>query len=439
MPPVEGDESRDVFAGKLARRHEISPSVMQPAATNTRSTLEQAHEFLELFAREQSHTQDFNLDDRLEEIRVQLECHGTYEHAHAELVFGARIAWRNSNRCIGRLPWRSLHVLDYRTAHAPRQAFNALRRYVEFATNGGRILPAIAILPPSHPEHDRPPRILNSKLIRYAGYGTDRDSRGDPDEQAFTDLCEALGWRGAGTDFDLLPVVLDMPGYEPEWFEWSPSEALQVPLTHPSFDWFAELGLRWYAVPIVSDMTLNIGGIEYTAAPFNGWFMGAEIGARNLSDESRYDVLPEIAARMKLDTSQTETLWKDRALVELNTSVLHSFKEAEVRIVDHHSVSREFMTFADQEERDGRTVCGDWSWLVPPLAGSTTEVFHRSWPNDIRTPGFFYREPIGLPGEARIRSGDDSPARSGPPELGCPFTGVHRRDEEAPRISHGAT
>jgi len=370
---------------------------MHPNESAARPLLEEAAEFLELFVREQGIHQEFNLKGRLEDIRAELEHEGTYHHSPAELAFGARIAWRNSNRCIGRLPWRSLHVLDYRSAHTPREAFAALRQYVAFATNGGRIRPAVAILPPSHPEDERPPRILNSKLIRYAGYGVDGDVRGDPDERVFTAVCEDLGWRGAQTDFDLLPVVLDMPGHEPEWFEWSRREALEVSLAHPSLGWFEELGLRWYAVPIVSDMTLNIGGIEYTAAPFNGWFMGAEIGARNLSDEQRYNVLPEIAARMKLDTSEPASLWKDRALVELNASVLHSFKEAGIRIVDHHSVCREFMTFVRQEERDGRQVCGDWSWLIPPLASSTTEVFHRSWPNDIRTPGFFYRDPVDLP------------------------------------------
>ena len=39
-------------------------------------------------------------------------------------------------------------------------------------------------------------------------------------------------------------------------------------------------------------MCLEIGGICYPAAPFNGWYMGTEIGARNLADTDRYDQLP---------------------------------------------------------------------------------------------------------------------------------------------------
>jgi len=395
---------------------------MHRADSDKRSILEEAEEFLRLFEREQGGRHRFKFSRRLEEIRAQFETEGTYTHSHAELVFGARVAWRNSNRCVGRLPWRSLRVLDYRSVETPAEAFDALRTYVSFATNRGRIQPAIAILPPSHPSQDHPPRILNSKLIRYAGYGHDADGRGDPDERDFTKMCESLGWRGAGTDFDLLPVVVDLPGFDPEWFEWPEGEALEVPLTHPVFSWFEQLSLRWYAVPIVSDMTLSIGGIDYTAAPFNGWFMGAEIGARNLSDEHRYNALPQIASRMNLDTTRPETLWKDRALVELNTAVLHSFRAAGVRIVDHHSVSREFITFADQEARDGRQVCGDWSWLVPPVAGSTTEIFHREWPNDVHTPGFLYRDSNDISCRPPTPDGRSMTDASDPDRMGCPVS-----------------
>jgi nitric-oxide synthase len=67
-------------------------------------------------------------------------------------------------------------------------------------------------------------------------------------------------------------------------------------------------------------------------------------------------------------------------MVELNVAVLHSFRAAGVRMVDHHSASDQFMTHIDREEKAGRAVNGDWSWLVPPISGSTTRVFHRYYP-----------------------------------------------------------
>jgi nitric-oxide synthase len=46
------------------------------------------------------------------------------------------------------------------------------------------------------------------------------------------------------------------------------------------------MGLQWYAVPAVSCLELCVGGLTYTAAPFNGWYADTEI-VRNLTDESR--------------------------------------------------------------------------------------------------------------------------------------------------------
>lgn len=59
----------------------------------------------------------------------------------------------------------------------------------------------------------------------------------------------------------------------------------------PRLEWFAALGLRWYALPAVSNMLLEIGGLEFPAAPFSGWYMSTEIGTRNLCDPHRYNIL----------------------------------------------------------------------------------------------------------------------------------------------------
>ena len=98
-------------------------------------------------------------------------------------------------------------------------------------------------------------------------------------------------------------------------------------------------------------MALVIGGIVYPCAPFNGWYMGTEIGARNLADESRYNTLPKIAELFKLETKTNRSLWRDRALVELNRAVLHSFDCAGIRIGDHHSLTRQFEKFCEAEAK----------------------------------------------------------------------------------------
>ncbi len=351
---------------------------------------DEAAAFVHLMARETGNPA--HVDVRLSVIRQELAATGTYTHTANELAFGAKVAWRNSNRCIGRLFWKSLDVFDHRDLTEPDDIFTALQSYLRHATNGGKIRSSICVFKPKHPESYDEIRILNNKLIRYAGYETDAGIIGDPEEVTVTRLCTELGWKGEGTAFDVLPVVIKVPNREPELFSIDKNDVLEVKITHPELPWFSELGLRWYAVPVISNMVLEIGGISYPAAPFNGWFMGTEIGSRNLGDENRYNMLPEIARRMNLDTKSKTSLWKDRALVELNTAVLHSYREAGVTIVDHHTASHQFMRFVEQERKAGRDVTSEWSWIVPPMSASATEVFHRDWPNKIKTPNYFYRE-----------------------------------------------
>jgi nitric-oxide synthase len=152
------------------------------------------------------------------------------------------------------------------------------------------------------------------------------------------------------------------------------------------------LGLKWHAVPVIFNMRLEIGGISYTAAPFNGWYMGTEVGARNLGDVKRYNLLPVIAQKMGLEMHSDRTLWKDRALIELNVAVLHSFAQQGVTMVDHHTASRQFVLHEDLEKQAGRTTPADWGWIVPPISGSTTPVFHTPYDNHILTPNLFYQD-----------------------------------------------
>ena len=233
-------------------------------------------------------------------------------------------------------------------------------------------------------------------MIQYAGYRlADGSIIGDPANVELTERIMDLGWPGGErTPFDILPLVIQEEGKKAHWFDIPPHYVLQVPISHPRFDWFKDLGLQWYAVPAVSNMALDLGGIQYTFAPFNGFYMGTEIGARNLSDPYRYNQLPRIAERMGLDTSASYTLWKDSALLELNIAVLHSFKKQGVRMMDHHSLSEFFLKFDQEEEKQNRDVHADWTWLVPPISGSSTEIFHmEKWENKVLKPNYYYMEP----------------------------------------------
>lgn len=330
-------------------------------------------------------------ESRLADIASQMRNGGTFELTFEEAAHGARMAWRNANKCIGRLFWNRLHVFDARDCRTEEEVFRALVRHIEFATNGGEIRPTITLFPPAV-AGEEPVRIWNHQLIRYAGYETADGIVGDPASIAFTRACMEIGWQGEGTPFDVLPLVIQLNGGQPRWFPVPKSAVLRVPLSHPEYDLFRGLQAEWYAVPILSDMALEIGGIRFPAAPFNGWYMGTEIGARNLADEFRYDWLPKVAANMGLDTSSNASLWKDRALVELNAAVLHSFRQAGVSIVDHHTAAQQFKMFQRNEAREERDVTGRWSWLIPPLSPALTDIFHSSFDDTVVMPGYLQQE-----------------------------------------------
>ncbi|MFT8225083.1 nitric oxide synthase oxygenase, partial [Streptococcus agalactiae] len=185
-------------------------------------------------------------------------------------------------------------------------------------------------------------------------------------------------------------LVFSIDGKTPMYKEIPKEEVKEVPIEHPEYP-ISSLGAKWYGVPMISDMRLEIGGISYTAAPFNGWYMGTEIGARNLADHDRYNLLPAVAEMMDLDTSRNGTLWKDKALVELNVAVLYSFKKQGVSIVDHHTAAQQFQQFEKQEAACGRVVTGNWVWLIPPLSPATTHIYHKPYPNEILKPNFFHK------------------------------------------------
>ncbi len=332
------------------------------------------------------------IDDRLGEIEAEIERRGHYEHTPAELEHGAKMAWRNSNRCIGRLFWQRLEVADARDCETAREVHEACCRHLTRARNDGDIVPLLTVFKPMV-DGERQVRIWNYELLRYAGYRTDDGVVGDPDEVGFTEYCRSRGWEGDGGQFDILPHVIQVRDERSQLFEVPESAIGEVRLRHPEYEWFEKLDLRWYDVPVVSNMRLEIGGIHYTAAPFSGWYVSTEIGSRNLADEDRYDFLPTVAKRLGLDTDRSRSLWKDEALLVLNRAVLHSFEEAGVQIVDHHKVTDQFERFEENERAADRDVTGDRSWLLPPMSSATTHVFENEYDNRVEKPNFFYQEP----------------------------------------------
>lgn len=49
-------------------------------------------------------------EQRLQEVEAEVAATGTYQLRESELVFGAKQAWRNAPRCVGRIQWGKLQV-----------------------------------------------------------------------------------------------------------------------------------------------------------------------------------------------------------------------------------------------------------------------------------------------------------------------------------------
>lgn len=62
-------------------------------------------------------------------------------------------------------------------------------------------------------------------------------------------------------------------------------------------------------------------------------------------------LIQNVALKMGLDTRTPVTLWKDKALVEINIAVLHSFQQQNATIVDHHTAAESFIKHLDNENR----------------------------------------------------------------------------------------
>lgn len=91
-------------------------------------------------------------------------------------------------------------------------------------------------------------RLWNQQLVAYAGYESKTESTevddqstngskcpivGDASNAEFTRICQKLGWKGKGTKFDVLPIVVNVPGEDPEWFEIPEDIITRIKLEHP--------------------------------------------------------------------------------------------------------------------------------------------------------------------------------------------------------------
>lgn len=331
---------------------------------------------------------------RWRKVQQEIRDTGSYRHTEQESHEAAKLAWRNSSRCIGRLYWPSLKVIDARDAKTEDEVFEAICHHLRTATNGGKLKAYLTLFPQVEAGSQAPFRVLNDQIIRYACFANGQEIIGDPQQAALTQYAASRGWTAPESPFAVLPLFIQKGSHKPRMYLLPQDDLLEVPIRHPDVRQLDRLKLRWHALPMISNMALHAGGLVYPCAPFNGWYMGAEIGARNLADPHRYNLLPKIADLLGWDTRRNRSLWRDRAMLILNEAVLWSFEQAGVKIQDHHTCSEDFQRFVAKEAQAGRDVSGDWRWLVPPISGSASPLFHQDFQHQQVDPNFYYMPKI---------------------------------------------
>ncbi|KAK8001459.1 nitric-oxide synthase [Apiospora marii] len=295
---------------------------------------------------------------------------GNWTQTSEELEFGIRQAWKHSRRCIMRSEYKDLRLCDLRYVKTSAGMALELIEALKAAFNNGEI---------------RPTGVSQAFLLSYEEEGG--RILGDPQNVSLTNAIIELGWQPPPirTQWDLLPIVTMAQGDEPVITELSETDFPIVHIRHPHHQLaFDRLGLRWTAAPALSRLGFTIGGVQYTAAPFIGWFMDAEIGVRNLADSFRYNVLPDIIRSMGLAQGDLDALpdyerlaLLSRAQLELNYAVTSSFAKAKVRIIDSLSASELFTNFDDEHlAENGYRLPADPYWLAPPQ-GSIIPIWHR--------------------------------------------------------------
>eukprot|EP00794_Sanderia_malayensis_P014340 gene14340-15836_t len=78
-------------------------------------------------------------EERIAAALKEIEQSGTYELDVKELIYGAKTAWRNAARCIGRIQWNKLQLFDARDVTTARGMFDAICKHIKFGTNKGNL------------------------------------------------------------------------------------------------------------------------------------------------------------------------------------------------------------------------------------------------------------------------------------------------------------
>ncbi|OIW33174.1 hypothetical protein CONLIGDRAFT_666516 [Coniochaeta ligniaria NRRL 30616] len=316
---------------------------------------------------------------------------GVWQQTLEEIEHGVKLCWKHSKRCIMRSEYMSIKVVDFRQVKTSKEMGEVLLKGMKDAYRQGDIIVTAFVFAPRQ-QGKSGPMIWNDNLLSYAGYRQpDGTILGNPATVNLTEEIIRLGWKPPNlkTRWDILPIVTMAEDHSPKITpipeDWFPS----VQIRHPDEEHtlaFDKLGLRWTSAAALSRLGFDIGGVQYTAAPFIGYWLDAEVGVRNLADESSYNVLPSVVKALgllpmnhKLDDLPA---YEKLAHLQVAQSVLNrvvnwSYRQVKVRMMDTLTASSMYCEFDNKHLAErGFRLPADSHWLSPPQ-GSIVPLWHR--------------------------------------------------------------
>lgn len=84
------------------------------AARTTEDVIRLAHNFMDQYYASIKRLHSRPHEQRWKEVLNEIRSTGSYDLKETELIFGAKLGWRNASRCIGRIQWSKLQVLQSR-------------------------------------------------------------------------------------------------------------------------------------------------------------------------------------------------------------------------------------------------------------------------------------------------------------------------------------
>ena len=90
--------------------HKTSLSNNQQKVKTNQEVIAEAKHFIEQYYSSIKRINSASHESRCKEIINEIAETETYTLKETELIFGAKLAWRNAPRCIGRIQWSKLQV-----------------------------------------------------------------------------------------------------------------------------------------------------------------------------------------------------------------------------------------------------------------------------------------------------------------------------------------